>query len=91
MTRISFIMPTFNRADYIGESIETILTEMSADDELVVVDDGSVDHIEAAIAPYFGRLRYVRQDNAGKSVALNRGLSLTSGEYVWICADDDLL
>lgn len=91
MTRISFIMPTFNRADYIGESIKTILAQMSTDDELVVVDDGSTDHFEAAIAPYLDHLQYVRQDNAGKSVALNRGLDMTSGRYVWICDDDDLL
>ncbi len=91
MTRISFIMPTFNRSRYIAESIETILSQMSADDELVVVDDGSSDGTEAALGPYLGRLRYVRQDNAGKSVALNRGMALTSGQYVWICDDDDLL
>lgn len=91
MTRISFIMPTFNRARYIAESIETILSQMSANDELVVVDDGSSDGTEAALGPYIGKLRYVRQDNAGKSVALNRGLALTSGQYVWICDDDDLL
>ncbi len=91
MTRISFIMPTFNRAAYIAESIETIVTQMGADDELVVIDDGSSEDVEAAMAPYLGQLRYVRQDNAGKSIALNRGLDLTSGQYVWICDDDDLL
>lgn len=91
MTRISFIMPTFNRAAYIAESIETVVAQMRGDDELVVVDDGSSDDIPAAIAPYLGHLRYVRQDNAGKSVALNRAVGLTSGQYVWICDDDDLL
>lgn len=91
MTRISFIMPTFNRAAYIAESIESVVAQMSAEDELVVVDDGSSDNIEAAIAPYLGHLRYVRQDNAGKSIALNRALGIISGQYVWICDDDDLL
>lgn len=91
MTRVSFIMPTFNRARYIAESIETILSQMSIDDELVIVDDGSSDNIEAALAPYLDQLRYVRQDNAGKSVALNRGLALSSGQYVCICDDDDLM
>jgi hypothetical protein len=91
MTRISFIMPSFNRADYIAESIESVLAQMHRDDELVIVDDGSTDDTESAVAPYLGRLRYVRQDNAGKSVALNRALAMTSGKYVWICDDDDLL
>jgi len=91
MTRISFLMPTFNRADYIAESIECVLAQMSADDELVVVDDGSTDDTKGALAPYADRLRYLRQDNAGKSVALNRAMEATGGEYVWICDDDDLL
>jgi hypothetical protein len=91
MTRISFIMPSFNRSHHIGESIESVLDEMCVDDELIVVDDGSVDNTQAVVAPYLGRLRYVRQDNAGKSVALNRGLEMTTGKYVWICDDDDLL
>lgn len=91
MTRISFIMPSFNRADYIAESIESVLAQMHRDDELVIVDDGSSDDTRGAVAPFFDRLRYVRQDNSGKSVALNRALAMTGGEYVWICDDDDLL
>lgn len=91
MTRISFIMPSFNRANYIAESIESVLAQMQADDELLVVDDGSTDDTESAVAPYLDRLRYVRQENAGKSVALNRAMGMTSGAYVWICDDDDLL
>ncbi|MEL7517411.1 MAG: glycosyltransferase family 2 protein, partial [Pseudomonadota bacterium] len=91
MTRISFIMPTFNRADYIAQSLDAVLAQMSPDDELVVVDDGSFDGTEEAVKPYLGRLRYLRQDNAGKSVALNRAMEVTGGEYVWICDDDDLL
>jgi len=91
MTRISFIMPTFNRADYIAQSLDAVLAQMSPDDELVVVDDGSSDGTEEAVKPYLDRLRYLRQDNAGKSVALNRAMEVTGGEYVWICDDDDLL
>jgi addiction module HigA family antidote len=91
MTRISFIMASFNRAGFIAESIESVLAQMSAEDELVVVDDGSTDDTCEAIRPYLDRLRYQRQENAGKSVALNRGLGMTSGRYVWICDDDDLL
>lgn len=91
MKRISFIMPSFNRAGYIAESIESVLAQMQADDELLVVDDGSTDDTESAVAPYLDRLRYVRQDNAGKAAALNRAMGMTSGTYVWICDDDDLL
>ncbi|MEC7399348.1 MAG: glycosyltransferase family 2 protein [Pseudomonadota bacterium] len=84
MKRISFIMPSFNRAGYIAESIESVHAQMQADDELLVVDDGSTDDTESAVAPYLDRLRYVRQDNAGKAAALNRAMGMTSGAYVWI-------
>ncbi|NQX93393.1 MAG: glycosyltransferase family 2 protein [Erythrobacter sp.] len=84
-------MPTFNRADYIAQSVETILSQMSDEDELVVIDDGSTDATEAALAPYQDSLSYERQENAGKSAALNRALGCTDGKFVWICDDDDLL
>lgn len=64
---------------------------MSAEDELVVIDDGSTDSTPEILASYGDRIRHVRQDNAGKSAALNRALALTDGRYVWICDDDDVL
>lgn len=91
MTRISFLVPTFNRAEYIAESLRSVLSQAGPDDEIVVIDDGSTDGTREAVAPFLSRIRYVRQENAGKSVALNRGLAMTDGEFVWICDDDDLL
>lgn len=91
MTRISFIMPTYNRAHFIAESLQSVLGQIGDHDELLVVDDGSTDDTARAVAGVDGRIRYIRQDNAGKSVALNRGLAATDGDYVWVCDDDDLL
>ncbi|MDT0575833.1 glycosyltransferase family 2 protein [Croceicoccus sp. F390] len=97
MIRISFIMPTFNRAALITHSIESVLQQMGPQDELLVVDDGSTDstahHVrrvaEAAKLKNL-KVRYHRQANAGKSVALNTALAMTTGRYVCICDDDDL-
>lgn len=91
MRRISFIVPTFNRAQYLGEALGSILPQMAADDELLVIDDGSTDGTAAVLASLGPRVRTLRQANAGKAVALNRGLAETSGRYVWICDDDDVL
>jgi glycosyltransferase involved in cell wall biosynthesis len=91
MTRISFLMPTYNRAHFIGEALGAILSQAESCDEILVIDDGSTDDTAAVVAPFGDRVRYVRQDNAGKSVALNRAMALTDGEFVWICDDDDLL
>ena len=89
--RISFIMPTFNRGGFIGESLHAILAQAGEADEILVVDDGSTDETADLVASFAPRVRYVRQDNAGKSAALNRGLAMTDGDSVWICDDDDVL
>lgn len=91
MTRISFLMPTYNRAHLIEESIASILPQMSDDDELIVIDDGSTDGTGDVLTRFGDRIVTYRQENSGKSVALNYGLTLTSGKYIWICDDDDLL
>lgn len=91
MTRISFLLPTFERAAYIGESLRAILDQMGPDDELLVIDDGSGDDTPAVVQAFGPPVRYVRQDNAGKSAALNRGMALTNGALVMICDDDDVL
>ncbi len=91
MTRISFIVPTYNRADLIAESLRSIIAAAGPDDEILVVDDGSTDASSQVVAGFAPRVRYVNQANAGKSTALNRGLAMTDGAYVWICDDDDLL
>ena len=89
--RISFLMPTFNRAALIGESVQSVLAEMGPDDELIVIDDGSTDGVKDALAPFADRIRYIAQENAGKSAALNNGIASSDSEYIWIVDDDDLL
>ncbi len=91
MSRISFIVPTFNRAHFIGASLASITSQMTDDDEIIVIDDGSTDSTESVVRGADPRIRYVAQENAGKSVALNRAMQMTDGEFVWICDDDDLL
>lgn len=91
MTRISFLLPTYNRRDYIVEAIQAVLDQMTDDDELLVIDDGSTDDTGAIVGGLETRVRYVRQQNAGKSAALNLGLGVTDGAFVMICDDDDVL
>lgn len=91
MTSIAFIMPSYNRAEYISESIATITAQMRPQDTLTIVDDGSTDNTEQVVRGLGLNLTFLRQENAGKSVALNRALAATQSDYVWICDDDDLL
>lgn len=88
--RISAIVPTYNRADLIGECLHSLLSQCRPVSEIIVMDDGSTDHTEQAVKGFGGPIRYFRQANGGKPAALNAALSQVTGDYVWICDDDDI-
>lgn len=89
--RVSIVMPTHNRASFIGESILSALGQTLPPLEIIVVDDGSSDETPAVVRAFGDRVTYMRQDNAGKAAALNRGIAAARGDYVQVLDDDDLL
>ncbi|NYH97027.1 glycosyltransferase [Novosphingobium marinum] len=88
---ISFIVPTFNRAEFLHECLDSILSEAGPDDEVLVVDDGSTDHTAAVLAEFAPRVKSISLENGGKARALNIALSKTDKPLVWIVDDDDVL
>lgn len=88
--RISVILPTFNRAGYVTAAIDSVLAQTMPIHEFVVIDDGSDDETHKAIERYRPHLRYLHQANQGKVAAIERALSETSGDLVWIMDDDDI-
>lgn len=95
---VSAIIVTHNRADFLGEAIESVLTQSyfqknPVDWELIVVDDGSTDRTPDLVAGYrqrFSRVRYLRQEHRGVSQARNQGLRLSAGEFIAFLDSDDL-
>ncbi len=89
--RVTVIIPTFNRAHFLAQAIASVLAQTFSDFEVIVVDDGSTDDT-AVVATAFqdDRVVYVRQQNAGRSAARNRGLALARGEFIAFLDDDDL-
>lgn len=87
---VSIIVPTFNRANYIEECIDSLLSQTVPAHEIIVVDDGSEDDTAARIARYGERVRYVRKDNGGKPSAVNLALKLAQGDWIWLFDDDDV-
>jgi len=85
------IVPTYNRAHYIGEAIDSILAQDIVDCELeiIVVDDGSKDNTEEVVRNYGDRVRYIRQENQGAGVARNRGIDEARGEWIAFLDSDD--
>ncbi len=88
---VSAIVPTFNRADLIAETLDTLLAQTRGPDEILVVNDGSSDGTGEIVASYGPRVRQVMKENGGKASALNFALSQAHGDLIWICDDDDLL
>lgn len=91
LARVSIVMPTHNRAQLIGESLDSALEQSLRPFEIIVVDDGSSDQTPDVVRAYGREVTYLRQDNAGKSAALNRGIAAASGDFVLVLDDDDLL
>lgn len=87
---LTIIIPTYNRADFLREAIESVLSQTFTNYELIVVDDGSRDHTEDVVRE-FPRIRYVAcSENSGVSHARNLGIKLASGRYVCFLDSDDL-
>ncbi|MGQ4807401.1 hypothetical protein NKDENANG_00749 [Candidatus Entotheonellaceae bacterium PAL068K] len=88
--RVSVIIPTFNRATWVGEAIESVLTQDYLDIELIVVDDGSSDHSGEVVRRFGSTLTSIRQAHAGVSAARNRGVAASHGELIAFLDSDDL-
>ena len=88
--KVSVVLDTYNSAPFIAAAIESVLSqEFSGEMHCIVVDDGSDDGTPARLAPYLGRVTYVRQENGGQLAALNTGFSRADGDVVCLLDGDD--
>ncbi len=87
---VSVIMPTFNRAGWLSESIGSVLNQTYPNLELIVVDDGSTDHTAEVVRAFGDQLTYLRQANRGVSKARNHGVAKSRGLWVAFLDSDDL-
>src|SRR5258708_4350216 len=90
MLRASVVIPAYNHARFLRETIESVLVQTLPPDEVIVVDDGSTDETPAILASYSSRLTVVRQDNRGFSAARNTGAARASGDVIAFLDSDAL-
>lgn len=90
MPRVSVIIPTFNRAVYLVEAIQSVLSQTYRDFEIVVVDVGSTDSTSEIVAGFKDAVRYFYRPRNNPASARNFGLSMTDSEYVALLDSDDV-
>ena len=88
--RISVIIPSYQHARDLPLCLESLLRQDFRDFEIIVVNDGSTDRTDEAVAPYLDCLTYIRQENRGANAARNRGAQEARGDYLFFC-DADLV
>jgi glycosyltransferase involved in cell wall biosynthesis len=90
--KVSICIPTFNRRDYLKETLDSVFAQTYKDYEIIIVDDGSTDGTEEMIKNGgYGNLRYYWQENAGLSAARNKLINLSPAEFITFIDSDDLL
>jgi len=89
--RVSVVVPAYNHAPFVHETLSSLLAQSFADLEVVVVDDGSTDSTLEVLAGFRAdpRMRLFTQGNQGAHAAIARGLALARGEHVFVCNSDD--
>lgn len=91
LPKVTVIIPTYNRAHLIGETLESVLAQTLDDYEIVVVDDGSTDDTRSVVAKVAPGARYIYQENTGIPEVLNVCIREARGEYIQHLGSDDLL
>jgi glycosyltransferase involved in cell wall biosynthesis len=87
----SIIIPTYNRANKLTETINSVLSQEFKDFELIIIDDGSTDNTYFVVKNIFDdRIKYYYQENAERSIARNNGIERANGQYICFLDSDDL-
>lgn len=87
---VSVVIPAHNRAELVREAIDSVLSQTTPANEIIVVDDGSTDSTRDVVRSYGHRVVLLTQPHDGASAARNRGVAYASGEWVGFLDSDDV-
>jgi glycosyltransferase involved in cell wall biosynthesis len=86
---VTIITPTYNYADYLPETIESILSQDYPNVEYIVLDDGSTDNTREVLEQYERRIIWETHENMGEPRTVNKGFGMSKGQYVVVVNADD--
>lgn len=91
MPKVSVVIPTYNRAEFLRSAIETVINQTFQDFEIIVVDDGSIDKTHEVVTGFDDeRIKYIRHEmSKGGSAARNTGIVKSDSKYIAFLDDDD--
>ena len=89
MPKVSIIIPSYNSAQYIVETLQSVFAQTYKNYEIIVVDDGSIDNTKEVLRPYMGKITYIYKENGGPASARNVGIKHAQGEYIAFLDSDD--
>lgn len=90
MRNVSVIIPLYNRAALIGDTLENMLAQSVSPGEIIVVDDGSTDNSAEVVKSFGKAVTLISQTNQGPGAARNAGLRASKGDYIQFMDSDDL-
>lgn len=91
---VSVIVPCYNQAEYLSETLDSVLGQTYKELECIIVNDGSTDKSEQVALDYCGRdvrFKYISQTNQGPSVARNNGILQSLGQFILPLDGDDII
>jgi glycosyltransferase involved in cell wall biosynthesis len=88
---VTIITPAYNQAEYVGETIESVLSQDYCNLEYIVVNDGSTDNTAEILQKYSGHLQWETHKNIGESATVNESVMKAKGELIGIVSSDDPL
>jgi len=90
MIKISVAIPAYNRADYLRETLDSILNQSYPASEIIVVDDGSTDHTPDVLAGYGIKIKSIRIENSGAAIARKTAAEASTCPWLAFCDSDDV-
>ena len=90
MLKVSVIIPTYNRPQYLLLAIESVLKQTFQDFEIIVTGDGAPDSTRVMVEKYKDKVRFVNQEHMVISAARNNGIRYATGEWIAFLDDDDI-